>query len=658
MSPSNSGASCAAAAVEESSTEPPPAADAALHVPASAPSTTASVTGIDPNPTSQNAFIGSVGSVGENSGALPAPAPVPDALLSLAKSARYTSYLSDLLSDLVAPYLAHYHTNNGHNNVENSNGNSNGSRPNASSSSWKLIGKLKPEMDLVAALLHAMLVMWRQGRSMGMDVTGLRYCPEELLVRRRKRRTKVGGSGSGDSSESLDLAPADAQLVSPPASATLATTFVPSSLSGETKSLPEQLGTYSRSLLFVALTVLPPYLAARCGRAGGWDELKSLLFPTPSDTNDSTTASSSHTGNTQHSVEHLRGKSRREIFEERRRAMLQMASRIESGDDIGSGARGDGGGTPMHNNGESIREGGDAHTARSVAVSGRQTQRDRVRQKYVAMLRRLFRSGTDWFRQAYIATLSLPTAAHMISRNNMTEANGNNSDEQLEAQADSRASILRWILRMNLALFFLNGMYPTLAHRIAGVRLSSDTQNRSTVSSAQGLVSPGISDRPSYRMIGALILLEAGAALTGTMNRLLVDVFHRLEMRRATRRSNENAAARSAIDSEAAAAAERSRLLDLVEKRAPSVLTYEQNMQKDEGCRIERVGPSSQARQPASSSSCGICMHDRKHPAAPVSCGHVFCWSCIIHWSTRVRPECPLCRAPAKPQDIIALYNY
>lgn len=241
----------------------------------------------------------------------------------------------------------------------------------------------------------------------------------------------------------------------------------------------------------------------------------------------------------------------------------------------------------------------------------------------------------------------------------MTETNENNLDEQLEAQADSRASILRWILRLNLALFYLNGKYPTLAHRIAGIRLSSDTPNRSMVSSAQGLVSPGISDRPSYRMIGALILLEAGAALTGTMNRLLVEIFHRLEMRRAARRSNVNAPATSAIDSEAtAAAAERSRLLDFVEKRAPSVLTYEQNMQKDEGCGIERVGPSSQAQQPASSSSCGICMHDRKHPAAPVSCGHVFCWSCIIHWSTRVRPECPLCRAPAKPQDIIALYNY
>ena len=235
----------------------------------------------------------------------------------------------------------------------------------------------------------------------------------------------------------------------------------------------------------------------------------------------------------------------------------------------------------------------------------------------------------------------------------------------MEARADSRASIIRWILRLNLALFYLNGKYPTLAHRLAGVRLSSDTPNaagsRTTVSSAQGLVSPGISDRPSYRMIGALILLEAGAALTGTINRMLVEIVHRVEMRRAaaaSRLSNGSTASGSAVDSEGAAAAERDRLLDLVERRAPSVLTYEKNMREAERCSIERVGTASEAKQSASRSSCGICMHDRKHPAAPISCGHVFCWSCIIHWSTRVRPECPLCRAPAKPQDIIALYNY
>jgi len=278
-------------------------------------------------------------------------------------------------------------------------------------------------------------------------------------------------------------------------------------------------------------------------------------------------------------------------------------------------------------------------------------------------------------QQAHIATLTLPTAAHTISRNhraadsdNTDNANRLRDEEQLEAQADGRASLVRWMLRLHLALFYLNGRYPTLAHRLAGVRVTSDAaiggagsgggapgSARAMSSGAQGLVSPAIADRPSYRLVGALILLEAGAALTGALNRLLVEMVHRLELRRAARRSRTSHS--SAVTADAAAAGiadQRSRLLDRVEQRAPSVLTYEE--QKRASGSIERV--HTQPSSAAASSSCGICMHDRQHPAAPTSCGHVFCWGCIVHWSTRVRPECPLCRAPAKPQDIVALYNY
>ena len=77
---------------------------------------------------------------------------------------------------------------------------------------------------------------------------------------------------------------------------------------------------------------------------------------------------------------------------------MHVASRIESGDDIGSGARSDGDGTPTDNDGEATGEGGDALTTRNAAASGRPSQRERVWQTYRAVLRRLFRSGTDWFR--------------------------------------------------------------------------------------------------------------------------------------------------------------------------------------------------------------------------------------------------------------------
>ena len=56
--------------------------------------------------------------------------------------------------------------------------------------------------------------------------------------------------------------------------------------------------------------------------------------------------------------------------------------------------------------------------------------------------------------------------------------------------------------------------------------------------------------------------------------------------------------------------------------------------------------------------NCGICMNPRKHSAAPIACGHVFCWSCLHNWVATMRPECPLCRAPSRTQEIIALQSY
>lgn len=55
---------------------------------------------------------------------------------------------------------------------------------------------------------------------------------------------------------------------------------------------------------------------------------------------------------------------------------------------------------------------------------------------------------------------------------------------------------------------------------------------------------------------------------------------------------------------------------------------------------------------------CGICKLPRTHPAIPKACGHVFCWKCLYQWVAVTRPECPLCRAPCKPQDVMALYYY
>jgi Ring finger domain len=55
---------------------------------------------------------------------------------------------------------------------------------------------------------------------------------------------------------------------------------------------------------------------------------------------------------------------------------------------------------------------------------------------------------------------------------------------------------------------------------------------------------------------------------------------------------------------------------------------------------------------------CPICKNMKSHLSIPINCGHIFCWSCLYQWTSVTRPECPLCRAPCRPQEIMPLHNY
>lgn len=53
--------------------------------------------------------------------------------------------------------------------------------------------------------------------------------------------------------------------------------------------------------------------------------------------------------------------------------------------------------------------------------------------------------------------------------------------------------------------------------------------------------------------------------------------------------------------------------------------------------------------------TCTLCLGPRRDAAA-TGCGHVFCWACLVRALANA-PECPLCRAPQTPEDVVRVYN-
>jgi peroxin-10 len=52
---------------------------------------------------------------------------------------------------------------------------------------------------------------------------------------------------------------------------------------------------------------------------------------------------------------------------------------------------------------------------------------------------------------------------------------------------------------------------------------------------------------------------------------------------------------------------------------------------------------------------CKICFDARKSVSS-TPCGHLFCWDCILRYA-QVKYECPICRAPVQPKEIIRIAN-
>jgi len=60
---------------------------------------------------------------------------------------------------------------------------------------------------------------------------------------------------------------------------------------------------------------------------------------------------------------------------------------------------------------------------------------------------------------------------------------------------------------------------------------------------------------------------------------------------------------------------------------------------------------------------CVLCYDTLTNPSITSSCGHLFCWDCIMRWLNRSSNQsssssCPICRSDISINSIIKLHNF
>lgn len=251
------------------------------------------------------------------------------------------------------------------------------------------------------------------------------------------------------------------------------------------------------------------------------------------------------------STETLRGEARRRIFEQQRIAMLNRSSDNASPPSLG-----------LPN------------------AKARAARRPMSRNQFYLLSRRAAR----WI-------------AALLSQSTSMEIMG--PHEIVVQPLPIRLSLVQWLLQLHLAMFLLNGRYPTLFHRFWRLRMNQKSDQLYT--------------RPAQTsMIGVLLLVQAAGTAVPALARQIF-----------------------------ALVAKKNRRLRIPQLTGTPPATTNRAMA--EGLSSPVV-------------PCAICRQPRVHPACP-PCGHVGCWKCLLRW-IQAHHECPFCRAPCEARDVIALYEY
>lgn len=229
------------------------------------------------------------------------------------------------------------------------------------------------------------------------------------------------------------------------------------------------------------------------------------------------------------------------------------------------------------------------------------------------------------------------------------------TNETDDSDGNSRStshSMALWIVRLHLAHFLLTGKYPTLMHRFLGLQHGRESSGKVATSGTEPATA--ILDRPTTnRVIALFILLQASTSLVqSTSNWLAKKVAKYLEARASARRRLRRQQSNAPLT--------KAQLRNKLDRFFGNDVSKDQEQHKNAAKASLDFSTNTTSKRASKETSvlCTICRLERKHPAAPSSCGHVCCWNCLIQWVSTVRPECPICRAPCSAKDILPLHNY
>jgi len=180
---------------------------------------------------------------------------------------------------------------------------------------------------------------------------------------------------------------------------------------------------------------------------------------------------------------------------------------------------------------------------------------------------------------------------------------------------------------VNLAAFYISGVYYRLVRRLLGVPHISAMP-----------IDPNTRP-PSYSLLGVLILVRIA-------HRLLNFLRARSPQREPSI-TDEKAPSRSNSDEP-----------QLDGRPVSTLLNYDPEADLASSNEKERQTVLDLETVPASvraGRTCTLCLEERTATCV-TECGHLFDWNCIYSWG-RERPECPLCRQSLDLTRLLPIYN-